>query len=129
MAKQKSNVANHAPLVLSCGPVVLDRLARTVTVAGKPAHLSPLVFRLLEILLLSPDRVWPRDELRAALWAEKDLEVTIGMVDVTMCYLRASLGDAREIIETVRGQGYRIRAAESEGSRKVLLPVDFCPAR
>jgi len=40
-------VSNHQPLTLSAGPIAIDRLARTVTVAGEPVHLAPTDYRLL----------------------------------------------------------------------------------
>lgn len=82
-------VSNHQPLTLSAGPIAIDRLARTVTVAGKPVHLAPTDYRLLELLALSAPRVLSPQEIGGALWPHRPL---LANVRVSIYRLRAALG-------------------------------------
>ena len=77
---------------LVVGPIVLDELARRVTLDGKTIDLSPR-----EQLL---DQAWPFS-----------VAVTPNAVDAYGHYLRDKLGSAGKLIETVRGVGYRLADA------------------
>jgi DNA-binding response OmpR family regulator len=95
---------------LSAGPVVLDEVARAVSVGGLRVDLSPREFALLECLLRHPGHVLSRDQLLDHAWPY-DTEVVPAIVDTYVYFLRRKLGSAGgERIETVRGVGYRIVA-------------------
>jgi DNA-binding response OmpR family regulator len=90
------------------GPLTVDPAARTAHLAGAPVTLTRREFDLLAALARQPGVVYRREHLVAEVWgthdasAERTLEVHIGS-------LRAKLG-AHELIETVRGVGYRLVA-------------------
>ena len=94
-------------LQLGAGGVTLDLRRHTATLAdGTEAELTAREFALAEHLLRNPGRVYSRDELLRAVWGE-DVEPGSNVVDVYILYLRRKLGDG--VIETVRGQGWRLR--------------------
>jgi two-component system OmpR family response regulator len=95
---------------LVCGPIELDETLRQVTVDGRPIELSPREFSLLECFLRHPGQVLSRDQLLDQAWPF-GVVVTPNAVDAYIHYLREKLGAAGRLVETVRGVGYRIRAA------------------
>jgi two-component system OmpR family response regulator len=102
---ERTMVANE-PLVLTYGPVVLNRLTRDVRVNERPHHLAPTQFRLLEFLLLNQGLCWSRNELAQRVWQRGK---RANSIDVAICKLRTQLGgEGARIIETVRGKGYRV---------------------
>lgn len=91
---------------ISFGSILFDRNRRSVEVAGQSIDLTAKEFDLLGVLLEEPGRVVPRQELYARVWDP----VWIGTgktLDVHVASVRKKLGDAN-LIETVRGVGYRI---------------------
>jgi DNA-binding response OmpR family regulator len=95
--------------VLTCGPLVLDDVRRTVTVDERPVALSPREFSLLEALMRHPDQVLTRDQLLDHAWPF-GVVVTPNSVDAYVAFLRRKLGpDVARRIETVRGVGFRMR--------------------
>ena len=105
-------VSNHQPLTLSAGPIAIDRLARTVTVAGEPVHLAPTDYRLLEFLLLNRGRVVPIVEIALALGTAFTNQATndhnFGTTRVAIHRLRKRLGPAAELVRTVPGDGFAL---------------------
>ena len=97
---------------LVCGPIELDETLRQVTVDGRPIELSPREFSLLECFLRHPGQVMSRDQLLDQAWPF-GVVVTPNAVDAYIHYLREKLGPAGRLVETVRGVGYRIRAARA----------------
>ncbi len=100
---------------LAAGPVEVDRDGHRVTVGGRELDLTPLEYRLLTVLMERRGRVQSRRELLRAAWdTEADIETRT--VDMHVARLRSKLGEAGELVETVRGFGYRFRAADRPGS-------------
>lgn len=90
------------------GALVIDRSAHTVQVAGRPVELTATEFRLLLTLAERRGRVQGRAHLLQVVWdAAPDIQTRT--VDMHIQRLRAKLGPAGELIETVRGFGYRLR--------------------
>jgi two-component system, OmpR family, phosphate regulon response regulator PhoB len=78
-------------------------------VAGDPVDLTPTEFKLLLILAERRGRVQARAHLLESVWdAAPDIQTRT--VDMHVQRLRAKLGRAGDLIETVRGFGYRLRA-------------------
>lgn len=84
--------------------VVFDPAARSVTRGGQHVRLTAKELEVLELLLLSPGRVFRREEVLDRVWGA-GFETPSNLVDVYVKNLRRKLGD--ELIETVRGLGYR----------------------
>jgi two-component system phosphate regulon response regulator PhoB len=105
---------HHGPSVTaggaSIGELKLDVEAHRVMVAGEEAPLSALEFKLLTTLYESRGRVRTRSSLLDAVWGDNDA-VSTRTVDACVKRLRQKLGRAGNLIETVRGVGYRFTAA------------------
>ncbi len=108
--------APAAGAVLRAGPLAVDRAAHAVTVDGTPVELTPLEYRLLLLLLERRGRVQSRPDLLATVW-ESQPDIQTRTVDMHVQRLRAKLGAAGGQIETVRGFGYRFRAARGAADR------------
>ena len=94
-------------LTLSAGNVSLDLRKHTATLAdGTEVELTAREFALAEHFLRRAGSVCSRDELLREVWGD-DVEPGSNVVDVYILYLRRKLGD--DVIETVRGQGWRLR--------------------
>ena len=101
---------------LSCGPVVLDTRAQTVTVSGKPVDLTTFEYRILEHLMLKAGEVISKTDLTEQLY-EQDFERDSNVIEVFIGRLRRKLDpdDSLKPIETLRGRGYRFALARSAG--------------
>jgi len=94
--------------VLQCGPVTLDTSSHSVRVFDTHVELTITEFRLLQDLIEHPGKVRTREQLLSAVWSY-NFEGYSRTVDTHVRRLRAKLGQGAEIIETVRGVGYRSR--------------------
>lgn len=72
-------------------------------------HLGPTEFRLLEVFLAAPEKVFSRENLLTAVWGHA-IHVETRTVDVHVKRLRQSLNAAGEadLIRTVRSMGYAL---------------------
>src|SRR5438067_6692601 len=95
--------------VLQTGPLVIDRAAMTVEVDGRRVELTATEYRLLLALAEQRGRVQARSRLLETVW-EAAPDIQTRTVDMHVQRLRMKLGAAGELIETVRGFGYRLRA-------------------
>lgn len=92
------------------GSIRLDRMSRTVTRAGRDIPLHPREFQILDTLMRNVGRPVPRAMLLKTIW-RFDFDPGTKVVESHLSRLRAKLdtGFAVNAIETVRGEGYRIR--------------------
>ncbi len=88
--------------------VMVDRRRFIVTIHGEPLQLTKSEFKLLETLIRQPGRAFARAELVDAALGE-DTMVLDRTIDVHVRSLRKKMGDTAELIETVRGVGYKFR--------------------
>ena len=95
--------------VIVCGPLKLNEARFEATAAGKPLKLSAKEFKLLSLFAAKPGRVFSRANLLDAVWQSAFVDERT--VDVHMLRLRKALAGsaAEDMIETVRGVGYRFR--------------------
>jgi two-component system OmpR family response regulator len=94
-------------MTLVQGPLTLNEAARQASVGGVPVDLTPREYALLEVFMRHPGQVLSRDQLLDHAWPY-GAAVTPNAVDAYVHYLRDKLGDAAELITTVRGFGYRL---------------------
>jgi len=89
--------------------ITMDLAAHRVTRDGKPIRLGPTEFRLLQLFMERPDRVFTREQLLDRAWG-RNIHVELRTVDVHIRRLRKALnahgGD--DVIRTVRGTGYAL---------------------
>lgn len=103
--------------VLSVGDIELDRVSHRVTRNGRPVHLGPTEFRLLEFLMQSPGRVFSRAQLLDGVWG-RNVYVDERTVDVHIGRLRKAMmsGSEQDPVRTVRGAGYAFSDALTENA-------------
>lgn len=99
--------------VLSVGSLTIDRAAHRVVVNGAELDLTPIEYKLLLLLAERRGRVQGRTQLLEAVWdASPDIQTRT--VDMHVQRLRTKLGAAADLIETVRGFGYRMAVPSAE---------------
>jgi two-component system phosphate regulon response regulator PhoB len=89
------------------GAIRVDVAAHRAYVEGVELPLTPIEFKLLVTLMSRAGRVQSRDQLLSDVW-EMSAEVETRTVDTHVKRLREKLGSARDLLETVRGIGYRL---------------------
>ena len=106
--------ANAAPAedhehVIVCGPLTMNETRFEAAADGVPLKLSAKEFKLLSLFASKPGRVFSRQNLLDAVWPSAFVDERT--VDVHMLRLRKALAGtaAEDLIETVRGVGYRCR--------------------
>ena len=96
--------------------MTIDRAAHRVTVDGHEVELTPTEYRLLVTLADRRGRVQGRAHLLETVW-EAAPDIQTRTVDMHVQRLRAKLGAAGDMIETVRGFGYRLNAGQPRSVR------------
>jgi DNA-binding response OmpR family regulator len=91
--------------VLRAGEITLDLRTRRAALDDKVVELTAREFALLETLLRHAGQVMSREQLLSHVWGY-DFDPGSNVVDVYVRYLRRKLG--ADLIETVRGMGYRL---------------------
>jgi hypothetical protein len=94
-------VASYAPL--------LDEQARELVVNGSRVGLTPLEFGLFKYLVARPNKAVARYELVEAVWGYGKEASTSNVIETVVRSVRQKLGAHRNVLETVRGVGYRYR--------------------
>ncbi|MBD0319132.1 MAG: response regulator transcription factor [Gemmatimonadetes bacterium] len=100
-----------APATLRVGDLEMDAATREVRRGSQSVELTPREFALLEYLLRNADRPLSRATLMEHVWGIR-FDPGTNIVDVCVNALRNKLGRDPELIHTVRGVGYAIRAPE-----------------
>jgi DNA-binding response OmpR family regulator len=115
--------------VLRHGDIEMNRMERRVMRNGRQVELTVKEFSLLEFLLMRRGHCCSRSELLREVW-QMSPEAGTNVVDVYVNYLRKKLGAASpdedagvSVIETVRGEGYRMGIAGRIAARASAYPV------
>jgi two-component system, OmpR family, phosphate regulon response regulator PhoB len=113
VARMRAVLRRTAPAlagdVATFADIILDRQACRVRRGKRDVHLGPTEFRLLDVLMQRPGRVFSREQLLDRVWGH-DVYVEVRTVDVHIGRLRKALnapGD-RDPIRTVRSSGYAL---------------------
>jgi DNA-binding response OmpR family regulator len=101
---RKAGTEEH--YILEAGAVRLDLKTRRATVGDKTVDLTAREFSLLEALLRHADQVLSREQLLSQVWGYF-FDPSTNLVNVYVNSLRKKLG--ADVIQTVRGVGYRLR--------------------
>ena len=101
--------------IVVIGPISIDRAAHRVRVDGHEVELTPTEFKLLLTLAERRGRVQGRSHLLETVW-EAAPDIQTRTVDMHIQRLRSKLGAAGDLIETVRGFGYRLRTPQARTS-------------
>ncbi|MFT3830387.1 MAG: response regulator transcription factor [Opitutaceae bacterium] len=100
------------PKRLEIGSIVLDNERHEASVKGSPVELTATEFRLLRLLMERKGRVQTREHLLLNVW-NYETEIETRTVDTHIRRLREKLGDQADLIETLRGVGYRMLDPQS----------------
>lgn len=103
--------SGHASSEIVCGAVVLDTKTARVTVNGKMVKLTSLEFALLSYLMHHQGEIVSRTDLTEHLY-DQDFDKDSNTIEVFVGRLRKKLGV--DVIETIRGMGYRLRVLEKQ---------------
>ena len=101
--------------ILVLGPISIDRAEHRVSVDGSPVDLTATEYKLLLILAARRGRVQSRAHLLETVW-EAAPDIQTRTVDMHVQRLRTKLGAAGDLIETVRGFGYRLKSGQSRSA-------------
>ena len=96
---------------LKCGSLEIHPGGHLALVEGQPVSLTPTEFRILHFLARHPGWVYTRDQIIDATHGENYI-VTDRAIDVQIVGLRKKLGESGNLIETVRGIGYRFQGQD-----------------
>ncbi|MEO1205725.1 MAG: response regulator transcription factor [Pseudomonadota bacterium] len=109
---QLRRAAGHAKSEIECGPVCLDTNSAKVTCDGQSIKLTSHEFRLLSYMMHHQGRVVSRTELVEHLY-DQDFDRDSNTIEVFIGRLRKKI--PADVIETVRGLGYRMSDGNAEG--------------
>lgn len=94
---------------LKVGVIEVDRVRHEVRIDGKPLEFTATEFKLLTVLMERCGRLQSREKLLNDVWGYESV-IDTRTVDTHIRRLREKLGVAAELVETVRGFGYRMVA-------------------
>jgi two-component system phosphate regulon response regulator PhoB len=113
--RRLSSDGSAANDVLTIGPIEINRSAHRVRIDGEEIELTATEYKLLLTLAERRGRVQARAHLLETVWdAAPDIQTRT--VDMHIQRLRMKLGVASDLIETVRGFGYRLRSPSARAS-------------
>ncbi|MCC2615254.1 response regulator transcription factor [Aestuariibacter halophilus] len=101
--------AGQANPTIEKGPIVLNTLSETVSVDNAELELTAYEYKVLEYLLMNPDKIISKTELTEHIY-DQDFDLDSNVIEVFVGRLRKKLDPTGELkpIETLRGRGYRI---------------------
>lgn len=95
--------------ILYCGRIKMDTGIGRVYCGGEEIFLTKLEYRILNIMMRSPGRLFTREEILAQVWDASGNFVNDNTLSVTMKRIREKIRDRDgELLKTVRGMGYRL---------------------
>jgi two-component system phosphate regulon response regulator PhoB len=108
---RRTQAAEQAGDQIVIAGLEIDRVQHSAKSDGRELHLTPTEFRLLWTLVRNPGRTYSRHELMDRCRGE-DANALERTIDVHIRSLRQKLEEKADLIETVRGIGYRMRLGE-----------------
>ena len=110
---RRGELQDQQPQLIRRGKLAIDLQGRAVKYEDKPITVTATEFKILQALASRPGRVFNRQEIIDAAIG-RDVIVYDRTIDVHMTALRKKLGRGGEMIETVRGFGYKFNDATGE---------------
>ena len=107
----KKSEERSLPVHIIIGPLYIDRNKYLVNIDGSEKILPRKEFELLYYLANNPEKVYDRDTLLKNVWG-LDVYVVDRTVDVHIRKIREKLGKHADLIETVKGVGYKFKSLE-----------------
>lgn len=110
---RRTETAHIGQIRLRSGEIVVDPGRHVVEIDGRPLDLTLTQYRLLHFLASRPGFVRTREQIVAAVRGEGTV-LSSRAVDVHIAALRQRLGASADLIETVRGVGYRVASDRAQ---------------
>ena len=107
--RKNSGGKKSEPARIKIGPLEIDREDYTVHIDKEEKFLPRKEFEILYFLANNPGRVYSRDALLKEVWGP-DVYVVDRTVDVHIRKIREKLGDNADLIETIKGVGYKFKS-------------------
>ncbi len=108
---RRPHLPRELPQLLEAGDLQMDRIKRKVSRAGQPITLQPREFSLLEYLLERQGQIVTRTMLLEGVW-NYHFDPKTHIVETHLSRLRSKIGG--DLIHTIRGSGYTIRASKTD---------------
>ncbi|MFA5805481.1 MAG: response regulator transcription factor [Melioribacteraceae bacterium] len=96
---------------IKVGPITIDKEKYSVSLAGKQIVFPKKEFEILAYLASNPGKVFHRDKILNDIWGS-EIFVVERTIDVHVRKIREKLGDYADLIETIKGVGYRFKSDE-----------------
>ncbi len=110
--RRRSNTPAAERKTIVHGPISLDKDSLEVYLHGKPIKLRLAEFKILALLAGNPNRVFTKQQILDEIRSYEARECTDRVVDNHIFWVRQKLEDAGELLETVKGVGYRLKPVE-----------------
>lgn len=107
--------ADREPILMA-GAIRLDPASKRCWRGDFEISLTQREFSLAEFLIRKKGQVVSRNTIAEHVW-DSELDIDSNVIEVYIGYLRRKLGAGRDVIETVRGAGYRLMDASEETAR------------
>ncbi|GAB4013931.1 MAG: response regulator transcription factor [Bdellovibrio sp.] len=111
VANQSEDVHTDEDKVIKLGDIVIDKLKREITFRNEAIEFTKMEFDFLTLLAEHPNRAFSREEILNKVWGYENYPTT-RTVDTHVLQIRQKLYE--DLIETVRGVGYRLRKPDSK---------------
>ena len=103
---RRSKGFNQEKNIIECGVFYLNPSEYICKVKGKPMELSPKLYKLLEIFISHPNRVYTKRQLYDMVW-EEDYMYDDNTIMVHMSQLRQKVDPQKKYFKTIKGIGYK----------------------
>lgn len=95
--------------IVQIGPIVLDNLAKTVKVDGEEVNLTSIEYKILELLMRNPDRVFSVEEIYERVWNEPAIETKTVTVHIRRIREKIEINPNKpQYLQVAWGLGYKI---------------------
>jgi two-component system alkaline phosphatase synthesis response regulator PhoP len=111
LRKSESTIQKNQPVKITIGPLLIDKEKYSVHLNNKQIVYPRKEFEILYFLANNPGRVFSRETLLKEVWGP-DIYVVDRTVDVHVRKIREKLGKFSDMIETIKGVGYKFRSIE-----------------
>lgn len=124
LQEQGQGLTRVSGQVIQIGKLRIDPEEYRVFVNEQEVPLTQTEFKILMMLAEQPNRVRTREQILVSVWQEEAETVLDRTVDTQVKRLRSKLGDVRDMVETVRGLGYRLSMTPTEPEATQSLPLN-----
>ncbi len=108
---EASQIEINKSVEINAGPLTINKEKYTVTLAGKQIVFPKKEFEILAYLASNPGKVFHRERILSDIWGS-EIFVVERTIDVHVRKIREKLGDYADLIETIKGVGYRFKSDE-----------------